>query len=83
MYDVVRFAGDEKTMTVLNARIKNLRDCRHIRKFSGDVVVKHGTKDIVKDPTWLWDWELNNPKCYARKKIGADVETDPYHKGGD
>jgi hypothetical protein len=39
------------------------------RKVSGDLVVDSKTLEVIPDPSWLWDWELNDPKTYAHQHV--------------
>ena len=39
------------------------------RKLCGDLVVDSQTLEVVPDPSWLWDWELNDPQTYAHRHV--------------
>lgn len=38
------------------------------RKQSGDLIVD-SQLNVVQDPSWLFDWEKNDPNCYAQRAI--------------
>lgn len=41
-----------------------------LRVVSGDLVVHHGTHDLVTEPWWLFGWELDEDRdSYARRAI--------------
>lgn len=44
----------------------SLEDLFDRRCVSGDLVVDEDLQ-IVKDPTWLMEWEKKDPECYARR----------------
>lgn len=54
--------------TVL-ARSRDLNEIARIRGVSGDLVFNESTKEIVQDDTWLFSWERESPKCYARRHM--------------
>lgn len=37
------------------------------RKLSGDLVFDLDTGEIVQDDAWLFQWEREDPECYARR----------------
>lgn len=53
--------------------LDSLEKAKEARKVSGDLVVYYWTKEVVKDPSWLWDWEKNDPNCYAQRAIKAST----------
>jgi len=49
--------------------LPSLEAARDARKVSGDLVVYAGTTNIVKNKSWLWDWEKADPDVYAQLAI--------------
>lgn len=73
MYDII-FMNDadlsKKSFTVLKSGIQTLLGARNARGVSGDLVVHHGTNNIVHSEEWLWDWELREGmESYAYRKM--------------
>lgn len=50
-------------------RADDLDEARGLRLVSGDIVVCAGTDRVVKDPSWLWEWERADPDSYANLQI--------------
>ena len=74
LYDVI-FCNDSRwydyfyRVHCVAASLTSLEAAKDARQQSGDVVVYHGSRDVVKSGAWLWDWERKDPNSYARKKI--------------
>ncbi len=45
-----------------------LTEIANMRFMSGDLVVDD-KGEIIKDPIWLFNWEKDDPNCYAQQKI--------------
>jgi hypothetical protein len=58
------FSGD----FVLIDTSTNLMELAERRTVSGDLIVDD-TGKVVQEPSWLFDWELKQPNCYARRKM--------------
>lgn len=43
------------------------------RQQAGDLVVDMFTGKVCEDTSWLWEWEKQNPHCYARSMMGKRV----------
>lgn len=56
----------------LIAEFHCLEDAAKARKLSGELVVNVSTGNCVDSDCWLWDWEKEDPNCYARKAIEFD-----------
>ena len=52
--------------------LTSLESAREARKVSGDLVVDLRTGLVVDNEDWLWDWEKNDPTCYARRAMEMD-----------
>ena len=46
-----------------------LQEAAAFRKVSGDLVCDLATGKVVKDTSWLFDWEKADPNCYAQRII--------------
>jgi hypothetical protein len=59
---------------VIIADVCTLEEAAARRLVSGDLVVDSDFK-IVRNPVWLFDWELADPECYARRimKVGITL----------
>jgi hypothetical protein len=70
MYDI-RFVNDydDTNRQVVATKIPTLCEARRRRQVSGDLVFYHQTNNIVTDPEWLFDWEKQDERCYAQKRI--------------
>jgi hypothetical protein len=53
----------------------NLRDAARDRQVCGDLVIHVPTLRIVQDKSWLWEWERQNPNCYAQRMMRKDLES--------
>ena len=60
-----------KDNTVI-ARGLTAEEAKERREFSGDLVVYTNTTKIVRDPWWLWAWEMEDHTSYAWRAIHAD-----------
>jgi len=50
------------------AKVETLEEARFQREVSGDLVVDDDGQ-IVTDAHWLFQWERNDPSCYAYRQI--------------
>ncbi len=50
------------------AAADTLTEASSLRQVAGDLVV-NCFNEIVTDPSWLFDWEKENPDCWARRAI--------------
>lgn len=81
MFDVIhpRSLNQLKDRVVIASNVfdpiegNSLKLAREAREVSGDLVVFHGTSEIVRNDEWLWDWEKNNPESYAWQAISKIV----------
>jgi hypothetical protein len=64
-----RFFDTVKDRVVLVVGLPTLKAARLHREVSGDIVVYHGTNKVVPSTEWLFDWEVKDLNCYARKAI--------------
>ena len=73
LYDVVYLKDNQiDPDPVYEARgLSTLAEARAARKVAGDIVVHHGTLDVVVNPQWLWDWERESQNNYAKNKMIA------------
>jgi hypothetical protein len=71
-YSVIYFGP--QSYQVVAAGLETLQEAKSKRVISGDVVVHHGTTVVVKDPSWLWDWERDNPQSYAYRMTQRNEE---------
>jgi dipeptidase len=70
MFDVIFMRDNYPYDYVVTAgAVPTLEAARDARSLSGDLVVRAGTREVIADPTWLWDWEKAQPHCYAARKI--------------
>lgn len=58
--------------TTIAENIKTLAEAATLRQLSGDLVVYAATHKVVPDTAWLFEWELLDKDCYARKAIDYD-----------
>jgi hypothetical protein len=61
--------GVKPSIALFHGSFTNLIAARNARILSGEVVVHTGTTRIVKDPTWLWDWEREDGYSYAGRLV--------------
>ena len=65
MYKIV--FGRPGNYTILHDNLR-LSDVKSKRKQSGDIVLRFDFT-TVKHTFWLFEWEKENPNCYAQKVI--------------
>jgi hypothetical protein len=49
--------------------LDTLERAKAARVVSGDLVVSWKTGEIIKSEEWLFDWEKEDPNCYAQRAI--------------
>lgn len=67
-YNVIYMNDQTKHSVCIAGPFRCLKDAAEARKLSGDLVVD-GKGKVIKDPSWLWDWEKADPKSYAHMKV--------------
>lgn len=82
LYDLVTIRGrNMNDMHIINKGLKKY-EILEKRAVSGDIVVFTGTKEIVPDPWWLFDWEKDeNEKSFARSMIKEYLEKQRIKNG--
>lgn len=60
--------------SLLHKDIPTVALAKELRWSSGDLVVDQDTGEVVKSTEWLWDWEKQDPKCYAQRAINDSLE---------
>jgi hypothetical protein len=71
LYDII-FQNDYRGHYSVVATVDTLAKARNARTVSGDIVVYHKTTQVVRDKEWLWDWEKDDPHCYAVRRMEMD-----------
>lgn len=73
MYSMVNYFGfhehKKDYFVFVKSGILNLQEAKDLRKFASDIIVFSNTGEIVPNKEWLWDWEKEDTKSYAHKKI--------------
>lgn len=62
-------SGNTFSQYAVLAKGNSLEDIIPHRKMAGDLVFNEHTKEIVKDTSWLFQWEKEKSDCYAQKQI--------------
>jgi len=59
---------------ILLSSFKTLAEASENRRVSGDLVYDARTMEIVKDQTWLFDWEKKDSECYVKRMLETPVK---------
>lgn len=75
MYILVCGHGFGNTLTNYDilGESSSLEELKKKRAMSGELVFNKKTLEIVKDNSWLFDWEKEESECYAQKMISANT----------
>jgi len=73
MFHVV-YRNDSTLDASLLGSFNSLKDAANARSCSGDLVIDSDGK-VVQHDSWLFDWEKEDPNCYAHRLMlgGASV----------
>ena len=66
-----RKADSRDDSSLIAEHIPTLEEAGRKRAVSGDLVVDSNNR-VVQDESWLFDWEKQQPDCYARRAMKAD-----------
>ena len=71
MYEVHfrRHMCNKHDKIVIKKDCSNLQEAKEARRVSGDLVVYADSHKVVENFAWLWDFELRDPKSWARLAI--------------
>lgn len=69
MFDVIFQNDYHGQYSVIASGLKTVVEAKAHRQVTGDIVVFHGTTNIVRNKTWLWKAEVNDPSSYAMRRI--------------
>ncbi len=73
----VRFYNDFNGQYVTTAaHLDTIQEASDARCVSGDLVFNSKTNCIVTTYDWLWGWEKDNPKSYAKQKIDDAINKE-------
>jgi hypothetical protein len=79
MFDII-FKGDtstNKSVSVIKENVPTVEEAGKLRSVNGDIVVHHGTADIVTDRGWLQDcWLKDDNEKYAERLIAEALERE-------
>lgn len=53
----------------------SLDEIKKLRRWSIEIIVDENG-NIVKDRSWLWDWEIKDKKSYAMKCIKDNLQVE-------
>lgn len=75
MFDVIFQNDYHGQYSVIASGLKSVVEAKAHRQVSGDIVVFHDTTSIVRNKTWMWKREVNDPNSYAMQRIkGPDLK---------
>lgn len=76
MFDVIFQNDYNGQYSVVASGLKTVAEAKAHRQVSGDIVVFHKTTNIVRNKTWMWKCEVDDPNSYVMRRIkGPDVKT--------
>jgi hypothetical protein len=73
MYEL-RFYTLHSNRYAIVGRADTLKNAQAKRRLAGDLVFDSATGLIVKDKSWLWDWEYKRPSSYAHRAIDSNKQ---------
>jgi hypothetical protein len=69
------FSYNPASRCYICATAQTLEEAKANRVCGGDLVVDRHMA-IVPDKSWLWDWELRDPRAYAHRAILSALSRD-------
>ena len=69
MFDVIFQNDYHGQYSVVASGLKTVAEAKKRRHVRGDIVVYHGTTNIVRNKAWMWKCEVEEPHSYAMLRI--------------
>jgi hypothetical protein len=64
-----RYGSNRDDYVIIAQRLHTVQEAAQLRCVSGDLVVNEWNNEIVRDTSWLFEWEKKDPNCYAQRAI--------------